>query len=835
MEENKIEKYYRLRNCINKKIYFFKNKHYQRIVKETFNKKKNKDKFNILRSFIKNLKDSVIVLLLIFIIEIMLKLIIQNINWKIINILKEHLTINQDMFSQFIICGIGVAGVFLALYYSNIATIYSSEYTNTISRIRKLFEYEISQNANLKKINTYIIQAVLILFSMMVGFPIWYIFVLYMIIKTIDIIITFIMNGNTIYEFSNIYNVLLNRKKQLVFHIDSVTEKGYLYNDFNFQNFHGKQALSILEDMRIVNNYILEEKDLNKKDSILEFAQKNISILGYYLCSKNRILYNSLWFQKKMEHKKWYSADFSEKGVALNTGTELQPTNIIDIDWFEINILRINEQAIIFLLNNGCIKEITYYIKAIGDIIPCWIKFGNIDLFYEHIKKIIIAIKNNSIDNNKDNDDILTLFEMICNIFIHYALCVREFIEEINLNECESFIKNNYKFTGNKIQQINNKVYNNAEFYSIYKALKNEKEIEGKIITPNWYLKQRVSKLYIVEINKLLDILEKIYDINLKLGMELLENSKYTYSAIFIINENELYNKVHLIPETCCAIFNELMNNDIEKDYKLPDIYIKNMMENIKRQHSEKVTKLWEKSCEVWGIKSKNNERDVFGFCYNNLCEYIFQNIIDFNYEVFAAHYGNLIKLALLSEIDIHDELMDDKLYTDITKLKFQLSGLNIMFELSGYAIIIGEILNDKRWKRKIDDEIEKLISKSDKINFIEQIRRWKNAIEWLVNDIRNIEIDGTNRKLRFRDTIEKANKLKFENIGPFGYKKIINTKNLEKLYYNDTSGISADMREIFAIACLNKYLDQKDIYQSRRIKIEKWEEMEDENEKKEK
>ena len=835
MEENKIEKYYRLRNYINKKLYFFRNKHYQKIVKKSITKKSNKDKWNILKNFINNLKDSVTVILLIFIIEIILKLIIQNINWKIINILKEHLTINQDMFSQFIICGIGVAGVFLALYYSNIATIYSSEYTNTISRIRKLFEYEISQNANLKKIDTYIIQSILILFSMMIGLPIWYIFVLYMIIKTIDIIITFIMNGNTIYEFSNIYNVLLNRKKQLIFHIDSVTEKGYLNNDYNFQNFHGKQALSILEDMMTVNNYILEEKDLNKKDSILEFTKNNIGILEYYLYSKNRILFNSLWFQKKMEHKKWYSADFSEKGVALNTGTELQPKDIIDIDWFEINILKINEKAILFLINNGCIKEITHYIKAISDSIPYWIKFGNIDLLYEHIKKIIVTIKNNIMNSNKDQEDILNLLEMICYVCIHYTLCVREFIEKINLNECESFIKNNYEFNENKIQQMNNKVFNNAEFYNIYKALKNEKEIEKKIITPYWYIKQRVSKLYIVEINKLLKIVEKIYDMNLSLGIELLENSKYTFSATFIINENELYNKVNLIPETCCAIFNELMDNDIEKDYKLPDIYIKNMMENIKRQHSETVPKLWEKSCEVWGIKSKNNERDVFGFCYNNLCEYIFQNILEFNYETFAAHYGNLIKIAVLSEIDIHDELMDDELYTDIAKLKFQLSGLNIMFELSGYAIIIGEILNDKRWKKKIDDEIEKLISKSDKINFIEQIGRWKNAIEWLVNDIRNIEIDGTNRKLRFRDTIEKANKLKFENIGPFGYKKIINTKNLEKLYYDDTSGISADMREIFAIACLNKYLDQKDIYKSRRIKIEKWEEKEDENEKKDK
>ena len=68
MEENKIEKYYILRNYINKKLYFFRNKHYQKIVKKSGNKKSNKDKLNILKNFINNLKDSVIVILLIFII-----------------------------------------------------------------------------------------------------------------------------------------------------------------------------------------------------------------------------------------------------------------------------------------------------------------------------------------------------------------------------------------------------------------------------------------------------------------------------------------------------------------------------------------------------------------------------------------------------------------------------------------------------------------------------------------------------------------------------------------------------------------------------------------------
>ncbi len=819
---SKLEKYYKLKNCINKKLYFFKNKHYQKILKQSFNKKNPKI---IIRNFINNLKHSILIISLIFIIEIIIKEIVINTNWKFVNILKEYLTINQDMFSQFLICGIGVAGVFLALYYSNIATIYSSEYANTINRIRQLFEYEISQNINLKKINTYMIQAILILFSMMIGFPIWYIFVIYMIVKTIDIIINFIISGNTIYEFANLYNVLLNRKKQLIFHIDNVTEKGYLNNDFAFQNYYGKESVKILDDMELVNNYILNEKDLNKKDAVLEFINNNIDIVIYYLYSKNRILFNSLWYQKKIEHKKWYSADFSEKGIALNTGTELQPIGVIDSDWFETQILKINEKSSAFLINNNCIKEIEYYIKAIIKAIPYWIEFGNVDILYKHIERIIQNLQNNIIRDDVDREDVLRLLEMICYFCINYVLNVRNFIIKVNLNECESFTKNNYKFDENKIQKINKKVFNKLEFYNIYKALKNERKLEKKIITPSWYIKQRISKIYIIEINKLLKIVEKIYNINYKLCVELFEKNKYTYSASFLVNENELFNKIDLLAESCLTLNDILLSNDIEKDYKLPNIYVDKMIEKIKTKH-EKIPELWEKSCEVWGLKNDANERDVFGFCYNNLGEYIFENILKFNYDLFAIHYEKLVRLAILSEIDIHEELINNELYTDNAKLKFQMSGLNTMFELSGYAIMIGEILNDYRWKKTVDDVIDKIFKKFN------EAKRWKNIINWLVNDFWNIgNIDSTNKETRFCNIIEKSQKLKFENIGPFGYKKVINTKNLEQIYYDDMRGLSADMREIFAIACLNKYLDFNDKYKSTRMRIEEWEEMKDEKE----
>ena len=817
----KLEKYYKLRNCINKKLYFFKNKHYQRISKKLLNKKNMKI---IIGNFINNIKHSLFVVLLIFIIEIIIKEIVVNTNWKYVNILREYLTINQDMFSQFLICGIGVAGVFLALYYSNIATIYSSEYANTINRIRQLFEYEIGQNINLKKINTYIIQAILILFCMMIGLPIWYIFVIYMIVKTIDIIINFIISGNTIYEFANLYNVLLNRKKQLIFHIDNVTEKGYSNNDSTFQNYHGKEAVKILDDMELVNNYILNEKDINKKDAVLEFMNNNIVIVIYYLYNKNTILFNSLWYQKKIEYKKWYSADFTEKGLALNTGTELQPRDIIDSDWFEKQILKINEKSKTFLISNNCIKEIEDYIEMVIKSIPYWIEFGNVDILYEHLENIIQNLQNNILKIDTDKEEISKLLEIICYMYISYVLNLRKFITKINLNECDNITKKDYKFAKNKIQKFNKKALNNLEFYNIYKGLKNEKKLEKRIITPNWYIKQRISKIYIIEINKLLKIVEKIYDMNYKLCVEFFEKNKYTYSAAFLINENELFDKINFLEEACLPLKDMLLSNNIEKYYKLPNIYIDKMIEKIRLKHNEKIPELWEKSCEVWGLKNYSNERDVFGFCYNNLCEYIFENILKFNYDIFAIHYEKLVRLAILSEINIHDELINDEIYTDNAKLKFQISGLNTKFEVSGYAIMIGEILNDYRWKKTVDDAIDMIFEKSNKA------KRWKNIINLLVNDswdFRNI--DSTNKQRRFNNAIEGSQKLRFEGIGPFEHKKVINTKNLEKIYYDNTRGISADAREIFAIACLNKYLDSEDKYKSTRMGIEKWEEISDE------
>ena len=415
-------------------------------------------------------------------------------------------------------------------------------------------------------------------------------------------------------------------------------------------------------------------------------------------------------------------------------------------------------------------------------------------------------------------------------ILIDFVLKIREYILNIKLDKYEIFQNGKYKFNDNSLINMNDIVVNNSEFYDIYKGLKNEIKLENRIITPKWYIKQRVSKIYAQRINIFLEYIEKIYSLNNKIEENLFEYSQYECSSSLLVNENELYNKIKTLYKDTKSILEEMEDSNIVEEDRVPKIKFKEIISKICSIHKEQIPTLWSKHCEIWGIRQENNGRDVFGFCYNNLCEFIFDSIIRFDYDTFEKNYNNILRIAILSEISIHEEVKDNKEYNDFAKVKFQFSGLNNMFKISGYAIIIGEVLNDTRWKAKIDSELQKLINKSEKINFIEQIKRWKIAIQWLADDIRNIEIDGTNMDLRFRNAIENSNKLKFKSVGPFGQKKIINTKNLEKIYYSETSGISADMREIFAIACLNKYLEQDDKYSSERMILKEWEE---ENEEK--
>jgi len=85
---------------------------------------------------------------------------------------------------------------------------------------------------------------------------------------------------------------------------------------------------------------------------------------------------------------------------------------------------------------------------------------------------------------------------------------------------------------------------------------------------------------------------------------------------------------------------NELNGNYIEKSYKFEESNLYNFYNFIEQKHKE-IPNLWIKSATVWGIQKSHTkkEKDVFGFCYNNLVEYVFKTIINFEFDAFNKFY----------------------------------------------------------------------------------------------------------------------------------------------------------------------------------------------------
>lgn len=825
-----MEIIYRIKNYIYKVI-FFKAKNIK--YKKRYNKNKKTENLTklILKNFFKQLGPSAINIIIMLVVDYILIRIINNLDNGIINSIKTIVNINIDIFYQFLICGIGVAGVFLALYYSNISTVYSNQYSNAPNQIRLLFEKEIANNSAIGKLNHYIILSVLLILLMTIDINVWYFSISIMIIETIQIVINFTILGNKIYEFSDEYNVLENSRKTLNFYIRSATNKGYQFDEKNFQNHYGKESNKILENLKIANDYILADKKKLKDNSILNFLINNLFLIATYLQQKNRIFYDSLWFQNEIQYKRWYETSFIETSTAIMTGTELTYQHIKNRDWFEEKILVMNNNCIDNLLETSNINIIINYIAYYNTLIKMWIYYGNIELIYQNIRDITYKVYNYIVKRNVYTKNDYDLLQSISVLYINFILECKEYVENISLNRLNKFEKKHYKYNTKNFLEFNDKVLNSEDFYRVFKSMENEIKIEKKKITPNWYIKQRASNLYMKEFNNILKQIENVYNLNLEMGNKLFEQGQYEFSNIFIINENEMNNKIEFIKSMLTLKNNELKESYVEKSYKFEKSNLENFYNVIEQKHKE-IPNLWIKSATAWGIQKTHTkkEKDVFGFCYNNLIKYGFKTIINFDFDEFSRYYKEIFGLSVLSETVIHEDIEKDNNISDNYKFQFQMSGLYSMFELSGYAILVGEILKDKSWLETIrtvtKDFFDKLEEEKCKIIF----DKWIKIIELDEGTIFQFDtMKYSDWERRFTNSIQESGKLEFEQVGMFGQKRVINTEMLKEIYYDgDLKGFFANMKEIYALACLNKIEKGNVKYKNDRIKIQEWIDMDE-------
>ncbi|NRT78223.1 hypothetical protein [Clostridium beijerinckii] len=743
------------------------------------------------------------------------------------NYIKEYLTLklNFDLFSDWIIGAVGISGVFLGLYYSNISSIFTSKYSNAPKEMRELFTNELITNKNIDYVIKYMVIALMVLLVNSMGISPGYVTMFFMFILTARVIITFSLIGKRTYGFSDTYFIAEPMFRFILLNIKNVTVFGYKWDDRNFQNHYKIECSQFINNLRIINSYNLEDKHV-KSESMLNFMRTNLFILTKYLRSKKYIPYDSYWFKDKYEYNRWYEANDNEVAIAINTGTTIRPITKKDYYWFEEEILKINELCLKKFINVQNTKAILEYSNMFCEMVGVLSEICIPSITVKIIRNFdnIITEYLNSI--NKDEIMEMALAESLNRIYLDYIINSSNLLKNNNIIKKFNFSEKNL-YSKKSVLKLGYTFLNNSNIHKLFEAIDMEFKIEKRKITPDWYIQQHIyEEIYnfLIELcNSILNIYNNyIY----KIGCKYLSEKNYKYAMIYFFKESEFYNKINLI----FPIIEELEKIVTERrfliDANLRENIIFSIKENIIRIHKDMPNE-WVK-CVVGFIDTKfiksKDYPDFLGFCYNNVCEYLISALEENNFESFKLGYDNFLPLCLIYQNIIKEDLAENNKYSSIYSSNMIISPVVEFFEISGYAIILGEFTENEVWKELIksyiDNMSEKLLSDNKDI-----FERWISFINIKRKSIMIMYRDRVifDWKSRFNKSIIDNKLVKYKSQGYFGGKKLdTKSKFLNDVYSIDDQylNINIDASEIYGIFIINKYLSKD----KRLVSSWKWE-----------
>lgn len=738
--------------------------------------------------------------------------------------------LDHQLFLDIVIGGIGVAGIILGLYCSNMASMFSSKYTNASERINRLYQADIVTNKCIKQILSYIafcvcLLAVCILKIDFSGFTLC--LLLYLTIRTT---VTFSISGNRAYELSNTYRISDVLYPDLLHTIDKLSEREGINGDKSFQKHHRDVCIGFIKTLKEIAIYN-KSNSANQTSPIITFLKNNIAVLFAYIKKKPTIPYDSFWFTEKPQYQQWHTASDSEISTKIRYGLMLDVKYTKDPTWFESEMENVNKICLDMLVKANDFSSIYSYIVLLSQLPEEIVYASSISYWNQYIRTLgetIIPI----ISKEKDGqaaDDIAGITDAYAALCFNYIMTICNYIRSIDVD-----LILNYATSVNYYSELDlkrGKYLNNEEIKNFYNRVETELKIEKKRITPTWYTEQMVAKQIYEHSNLLITQMADMFAFASSVGERLLESKCYYKAAIWFCRFSELDAKI-----TSLRIYDrmfELENRLLEKK-KDPKILwnsssIEETVEKIKKisqtiQHSLK------KCSGIFAIthqENRGNFPDLLGYSYNRICDCLVAAIADDDYASFESLYSGFLATALLYQEYIRTDLVKRKEEYLQSAVLHAFSAPVFEYALiSGLAILWGEFSGEETWKKLVEKELQPYADKSNpELNeLLPKLNQMTLMHKRPMMGIGNRDILKTDWEQTISAAIRNHSKYKVEYV-EYGEKQIVSDSKLFKAFVRASFpefGVIHDAEELFCVLCVNPHVEEKNKYHTQ----SKWEEI---------
>ena len=694
---------------------------------------------------------------------------------------------------------IGFNGVFLAIYFSSTASIFTSKYANISEKVKNRFFVESIKYSNLLIYNVLILSAFVI--SLGCGLVFTLLVPILVGIMTLITLFSFYKLGSIAFSLSDI-NLLSNIGYKKIYYYIKKASRSDLFNVAEFQDYYKRRVKDEIDFLNIIVSYQAEK---NNSEKSIELAKKNIFLIGYYQKIKHQIPNDSRWFDIKGECPYWFTADESAKMIALNTGTSLHYKEMLDEFWFEKAVIAVNHKAI----NYNLTRTFSYdkYLSILGEMISASISFDNINFWIEEIEK---DWKNYIFQYIQHN------LKSSLNVVVEWTGMVINIVLGIN-KKLDSFSTEGFNSIVNQLltnpkngTKVLSKIVKSEEINNLIVSLNNEIEIEGKVLTPKWYIAEILSFVFRQNLNNVNIFCDKLYHLYLESCSDLsnkgIENKELL--AIASLSNKEIKQKLS-------STFKLLMEIDSTIKSYHNDSYFKELDYDYENQINQKVDihqDNLKSYCAIIDLYKSNYNKsvdspDYIGYAYNNLIYDAFNSLLSSNNaEIFISHIKLLMENASIIETELKKSISN---YTPSdSTLQLENSVRLSIMDIAGYFLYYNYLIDNNENIKQITDYLDDFFIKNSdyKTEITKYVFAYKFNTE--INHITHPNaIEFTNRKLIFQSFIKKNSLIKIKTKNYFIEEIDHANKYIKAFPYEDSMGFFADFYEFFGICYLNRFL----------------------------
>lgn len=602
---------------------------------------------------------------------------------------------SPSAYETFLTAVAAVSGVFLALYFTALATVAGRVYAQAAGPVRQLIIRDRVGNAYVRLLSYLTSLAILLLVPSALGYGASVPGLIFVSCLTIPAVFAFAILSQYTFRFfdpSELSPVIL---RELLDAATASTVTGQAWDQPSFQSHNQRIGAGALQQLRHLTDYCTREEHLIGRPltNALSLMLKSVHV---YLNKRGRIPTQSLWYARVPEYESIFLAPSSAVAMSDSTGTMVHPKFGPDLNWIEREMLTTSLSRVRSQLQRGLTSAVHETINGVDEVLAAlarrWEVDSAINLSGNWIRLLSQLFDKPGTTPASDLKPIdrLALTEGVSRIPLGVLLGFFHALEGLPKKLLHTKLQKIKWARGYQIYRMDLPAPLLREAEHLSEKIRFELKAEGRVISPRWYVQEimylTASKAIADSIECLVNLANDVYVAHTK---QLIEQKLHREAAILIANGKQYLAKLRgTFFARMKTRYEEYIAQPVNKDLPWPAPDWTDMEERLARAESEIQNLHARLILPLYEPQRDRQLPDLFGIAVHESGNAIFQSLVDGN----EVRFGELFRHYFAGIVIVSDRLEEElKQFRQEARAIGSTDPILDLVELSGYAKLMSE------------------------------------------------------------------------------------------------------------------------------------------------